>query len=119
MALHMYYSAFENQRFQPGCSTDMVQFFNHEAYIEDDAVAAELDKLIEKGAVPHIRRIQSTELEKEVERQAENLKALKAKAAAMSNQGAAVGGMTTTENMRAIAADSLSVVNAPQPGAKK
>lgn len=125
MPLHGFHSAYENQRFQPGSSQDMVQFFDHEAWIEDDAVAAELDKMIAKGAVPHIRRIEASTIEAEAEKAEANLTALRAKALAAknaaianSNAGASVG-ITTTSNLGAIAADSLSNVSTSATAATK
>ena len=109
--LHLFQSAYENQRFQPGCSTETVQFFNHEAVVENEAVAVELDKLIAKGAIPHIKRIMVEDVAKEAARQEANYKAAIAKLAAVSN-GAGNVGMTTTINLGATAADSLANVGA-------
>lgn len=112
MALHGFYSAYANQRFQPGTSPDMVQFFNHEAWIEDDAVAFELDGMIKKGAVPHISRINADDLSAAAEKAAAEAEAFRRKAA-LAKAATVVTGTTTTTTMGAIVADSLSAVIQP------
>ena len=57
MSIHFFTSTNPDQRFQPGCTNEMVQFFRGEAVVENDAVAAELDGLIARGRIPEIRRV--------------------------------------------------------------
>lgn len=104
--LHGFHSAYANQVFQPGCSDEMVQFYEHEAWVEDDKVAAEIDLLIKKGRIPHISRISAVDLQEAAARAKANLEALLFKAAAASN-GAGNSGMTTTVSIEATTAKTV------------
>ena len=57
MPVHLFTSTNPDQRFQPSSSNEMVQFFNGEAAVEDDIIAAELDGLIARGRIPEITRV--------------------------------------------------------------
>lgn len=105
--LHGFHSAYANQVFQPGCSDEMVQFYEHEAWVEDDKVAAEIDLLIKKGRIPHISRISVVELEEATARAKANLEALMFKAAAVGNAGANTG-ITTTTSIEATTAKTVN-----------
>ena len=65
MPVHLFTSTNPDQRFQPSSTNEMVQFFNGEAAVEDDAIATELDTLIARGRIPEITRVDiGTKLEK-------------------------------------------------------
>jgi hypothetical protein len=66
MPIHLFTSSNPNQRFQPGCAADMIQFFNGEAVVESDEVAAELDSLIARGRIPEIARLKIGDKEAEL-----------------------------------------------------
>ena len=104
MSTHIFTSASPDQQFQPSCINEMVRFFNGEAVIENDAVAAELDSLIAAGKVPEIQRL-------DISKEADQVAALEAKvqakkerlAALQSGEGisrAVIGGTTTSNVVR-------------------
>lgn len=110
MAIHLFTSTNPDQRFQPSSSNEMVQFFNGEAAVEDDAIATELDTLIARGRIPEITRVNiGTKLE-ELEKAEAKAKALRHVLAQLNaggmpdealgrggvNSGAVVGVTTTS-----------------------
>ena len=107
--MHVFTSATPDMQFQPGCTNEMVRFFNGEAIIEDDAVAAELDSLIAKGKMPEVQRLDMSKEEDQVKALEAKLAAKKERIAALQ-QGEgiskAVVGTTTTSNMMRKAASS-------------
>jgi len=100
--MHVFTSATSDMQFQPSCSNEMVRFFNGEAIIENDAIAAELDGLIAKGKLPEVQRL---DLSKEADQVAilESKLAAKKERILALQQGQensrAITGVTTTANV--------------------
>lgn len=94
MPLHVFKSSLARMSFQPGCSNKMIDFVNHEAVIEDAAVAAELDLLISQGRLESIRRVTAADKQEEVEQLEAQLAALRAAKTALQEADAGPGKTT-------------------------
>lgn len=103
MPLNVFKSSLVRMSFQPGCSNHMVNFVNHEATVEDEAVAAEMDLLISKGKLEGIRRVTAEDKQAEMEQLEAQLANLRAAQVALQQADAGDGRITTgivdTSNM--------------------
>lgn len=103
MPLHVFKSSLVRMSFQPGCSNKMIDFVNHEAVVEDDEVAAEMDLLISRGRLEGIRRVTAEDKQAEVDQLEAQLAALRAAKVALqeadAGQGSISKGTITTADM--------------------
>lgn len=103
MPLHVFKSSLVRMSFQPGCSNHMIDFVNHEAVVENDEVAAEMDLLISRGRLEGIRRVTAEDKQAEVDQLEAQLAALRAAKVALQDADAGSGsitkGIVSTDNM--------------------
>ena len=103
MPLNVFKSSLKRFSFQPGCSNEMISFVNHEAVIDNDEIAAEMDMLISKGKLEGVRRVTADDKQAEVEQLEAQLSALRAAKVALQDadagQGSISKGTITTADM--------------------